>query len=481
MDKQDAYLYQRKGPWPQPSPAHPLGEAPSVVHIPDPEAREWQKLIGNRYLWNIVSYWPEALWDTIQKPHMEEVTDSELNHLANQTIFSRFFFLLRDDYLTVSDALYEGCFWKWLSEAKADDRFFITDFSLMETCICFPGTYAAPMIGLWKQPAGSASKHILAIFQKNTSLVFEPTDGPAWELAKYYLLHGANYRMTLSIHALLHFPMDSVNAITKTALPTHHTVFKLLYPHLQFTLPLNNAVLESPTSPVVNNQLYPYTAFTGEGEGFRDMLVSGYKGIEGNPAYPPYDFSNLPPVYSDYGVFLDRYFYAFLRFTTQVVDLIPEQEWIDIRLWAHYISEWIPGFPNGKRIVEPGMLAVTLAKVMWDLSVAHAADHYNYGQDININKFPLRLRIPPPASRNIPPFDRKKLVDFWDVFRYRMEMKMFFAPTNVTLLKDVDYNFGRRELNILQNRFLSDLRETEATMPVKNFIPLNEIPVSIQY
>jgi hypothetical protein len=45
----------------------------------------------------------------------------------------------------------------------------------------------------------------------------------------------------------------------------------------------------------------------------------------------------------------------------------------------------------------------------------------------------------------------------------------------------VDYNFGRRELNILQNRFLSDLRETEATMPVKNFIPLNEIPVSIQY
>jgi hypothetical protein len=62
-----------------------------------------------------------------------------------------------------------------------------------------------------------------------------------------------------------------------------------------------------------------------------------------------------------------------------------------------------------------------------------------------------------------------------------MEMKMFFAPTNVTLLKDLDYNFGRRELNILQNRFLSDLRETEATMPVKNFIPLNEIPVSIQY
>jgi hypothetical protein len=89
MDKQEAYLYQRKGPWPQPSPAHPLGEAPSVVHIPAPEAREWQKLIGNRYLWNIVSYWPEALWDTIQKPHMEEVTDSELNHLANQTIFSR--------------------------------------------------------------------------------------------------------------------------------------------------------------------------------------------------------------------------------------------------------------------------------------------------------------------------------------------------------------------------------------------------------
>ena len=30
LPKED-YLYQRKGPWPQPSPEHPLGEAPAVV------------------------------------------------------------------------------------------------------------------------------------------------------------------------------------------------------------------------------------------------------------------------------------------------------------------------------------------------------------------------------------------------------------------------------------------------------------------
>ena len=28
------FLYDRRGPWPQPSPNHPFGEAPGVLHIP---------------------------------------------------------------------------------------------------------------------------------------------------------------------------------------------------------------------------------------------------------------------------------------------------------------------------------------------------------------------------------------------------------------------------------------------------------------
>ena len=33
------YLYDRKGPWPQPNPAHPFGEAPAVIHIPKKEKK----------------------------------------------------------------------------------------------------------------------------------------------------------------------------------------------------------------------------------------------------------------------------------------------------------------------------------------------------------------------------------------------------------------------------------------------------------
>lgn len=136
--------------------------------------------------------------------------------------------------------------------------------------------------------------------------------------------------------------------------------------------------------------------------------------------------------------------------------------------------------PNIKEVY---VLAETVANIIWDLSVGHAADHYDYST-ININHMPFCIRVPPPDSKNIPPIDRKKMVRWIDIFRHKYERQMFFVARNVTLLKDVRYNFykpGEGPLRDLNTAFLQKLKETEENLTVYNYIPLDQISRSIQY
>lgn len=61
---------------------------------------------------------------------------------------------------------------------------------------------------------------------------------------------------------------------------------------------------------------------------------------------------------------------------------------------------------------------------------------------------------------------------------------MFFVARNVSLLKDVRYDFnkpGEEKLRGLNERFLKELHETERNLKVYNYIPLDQIARSIQY
>jgi hypothetical protein len=61
---------------------------------------------------------------------------------------------------------------------------------------------------------------------------------------------------------------------------------------------------------------------------------------------------------------------------------------------------------------------------------------------------------------------------------------MFYAPTNVSLLIDVDYGFSDPVLQKYNQEFIEDLKATEAGLSAKgirNFLPLKNISSSIQY
>lgn len=103
---------------------------------------------------------------------------------------------------------------------------------------------------------------------------------------------------------------------------------------------------------------------------------------------------------------------------------------------------------------------------------------------MDMDKMPMRMRIPPPARRNIPAFDHKKLRTFVDTYKHRMEWRMFYMPTNVSLLYNIDYGFTTPELQKINREFLENLKATEQSLQgkgIRNFLPLKKIASSIQF
>jgi hypothetical protein len=491
---QSDYLYERRGPWPQPQPAHPFGFAPGVVHVPKQEQRKWDWTIGIRYKITLLTYWPAAMLYAWSHRSLEPVSDGEFEEILTHSSLSKFISNELNERKEYPNNEKLKIFAEFL-EASPGEKFFVADYTLLKHCQTYPDIYTAATITLFKGDLVNGKRKVVAIYIYDNNLMLTPEDGNAWELGKYFVLQGGAIRITSSAHANLHFPYDSINAISKSALPKDSVLLRLLKPHLDLTLELNYSVLNSPNSPVVNNQHMPYTAFPAPEAGLAGLFLYGYNGMEGNPSYPHYKFQIVPRTFhSDYGTFLMAYYETIKKFVYKVIDQIPEEEYIDIMVWADYIKTWVPEFPAGTDMFdmdEQGnahmkkekLLSKIVANIIWDLSVGHACDHYDYS-NISINKAPLRMRVPPPDSKNMPSLDRKKLINWIDLFKHRFERKMFFAPRNVTLLMDTHYDFNKpseQYLRELNEYFLSDLKKTEQQLTVYNYIPLNQISRSIQY
>jgi hypothetical protein len=86
---QDDFMFGRKGPWPQPSPSHPLGQAPAVVHLPFADQVDWQLHIGLRYLATLLLYWPIAAAKTAEHPGLADVDDPTFDRLLTTGIYSK--------------------------------------------------------------------------------------------------------------------------------------------------------------------------------------------------------------------------------------------------------------------------------------------------------------------------------------------------------------------------------------------------------
>lgn len=470
MNHPKDYLYGRKGPWPQPCPDHPYGESPGVIHLPLGEWVDWWLRIGSRFILQWPLFTPIYFLKGLIHPGCKKVSEKEFHELLTNSMMSRFITPQLDE---LDKKIFKD-------HLQAENDYFIVDLDPVRVVVPFKAMHVSPSKTLLERKNNQF--HVICIWIEKTNSILEPQDGEAWELAKFFVLQGGALCATMVVHPLQHFPLDSINAITKTALPKEHTLFKLLHAHLRFTLPLENAVLNFKMSLLHHDKWWKtYAPFPGPYDGIRDLLVEGYKGIKNNDSYPPFSYPRRPPkIYSGYGTFLDAYYETIYNYVDDVVQSIPVGD-VAVKNWADYIHGWLPGFPNGEEIFQGKALSEVVAYFIWDVTVGHTIDHHNYSE-MDVRKVPLRIRqAPPKKGSRITSY--KKLQTPIDLMKYQLAMRLFFGPTVLTKLIDVEYEFKDPDLKDRARKFKQELRMTEKRLKDQGltYVPLDKIACSIQF
>jgi hypothetical protein len=283
------------------------------------------------------------------------------------------------------------------------------------------------------------------------------------------------------MHPTLHFPYDSINAIIKTALPRDHILFRLLYPHTRFTLPLENAVLNYRSSLLQEKWWMTYAPYPGPPRGLRDLLVEGYQGMKDDLSYEPFSYPMKDPSYEGkYGLYLQTYYRVFYDYVKTVLKDVQEGDF-SINTWADYCHHYVRDFPSSATIWQDDNLIRAVTTYMFTVTVGHSVDHDNYGK-MDKRQIPLRIRHAPP-TKTLAVLNRKSLVKPWDMMKYYMADILFFSPTTVTQLIDVRYRFQEPFQNEAAKKFKDDLRAAEQRLIKQGaqYMPLKTIARSIQY
>ncbi|MEX1033736.1 MAG: hypothetical protein WDZ30_10285 [Cellvibrionaceae bacterium] len=524
VDYQTELLYGSFGPWPTPAPGRPLSEYAEVCNLPKEELKDWKKNVSLKYLWIIASRFLPGLWWAYFRSggRYADFADETFSAHLSHGMYSKFLCPLdKGDLALFKDKV----------PAVNDDprEYQKADFSCMEW-ICnktYPDTYAAATIVLFKvdKPDDPIPRyralaiHIYQVdeqYKKITStadtLTPEDEQQNRWELAKYFALQGAVHRVNMTEHGKLHFPFDSINAITKSILPTQHLLFRLLIPHFRLSLAVDNSVLEGKYSLLSRTNWVIYSPFTAEGKYTRRLIPDAYVGRPGKPnAFPEYWFSPKPSYpKSSFGIYLQKNYAIFHKFITSVIeDTLPAQydcddnsgarrNWEFIALWAESIAEWVPGFPKreqllpwekGVKVVNPNrqLLIDTVTLCLWTLTVAHAADHAGFAQ-AGPTRNVFRIHLKPPLKNTTVENDfHKSLVKRWDLFQSYLTHQLFYKPHNVENLVAVIYDFrghpNELKLNEYRDIFIRELRECDVEERRRDgSLPkLEDVSSSIQY
>ena len=446
----DQFLYNRKGPWPQPSPGHPRLCAPEVLNIPPIEKLLFNETIGMRYLKTQIGFPPFAAQYVVANTAWTGVGDERFNAMMFDTLYTRYLNPLNATELK-----------KFKSQVQKDKPKFSLDpkkkygmynFWAMNLVEPLQYMYCAGTRMIYEEDtSGSTTKRVcvaIVVAQdggRKPDLYIYPEDS-SWGLAKIFVMQGAAYHVLFVVHPALHFPFDSVNAITKTSLPQGHPLFKLLYPHTSYSLALDNAVLESANSVVNNNaQGTRFDPLTGNAYNLQLLFGAGFTGLseaDFGSGYPPFDYMKPQMGFDSlYGQWLEDYYkIAFVPFCTAVASYLVQEKHMDyVLLWAKYNHTYVPGFPHASEL-DPSKndakkvitkLAKTLAIYLWDTSVAHGGDHDDFGWNISSVEKCLRIRRPSPTSRNEAEIKVGDIFTGDDLARADIANEMFFKPTAI--------------------------------------------------
>lgn len=446
-----------------------------MLHIPKAELRDFIGGTMRRLTKSLQKDGPKALRFAVGQPETPPVGDDLLIQVLTESLFSR----TMDPALTESDWALLG------AEVSVEGVVYKHDLHPASFMAPLPGLYVAgPTVYTRRPSAGARCVPVGIAFPRPGAqgpLLLRPSDGAAWELAKHHAVQAAFYTGLYGTHPLVHFPVDAINALTKVVLPVNHVVARLLLPHFYTQLSLNFSVMFIDKSPLHNDQSLPFAGFANDGpRSALNMTQEVYAGMPDHPGYPGYTWDAEPAkMHSDYGAFLEGYHRIILAFVIEVLADVDRSD-PDLRRWWRECGAHVRGFPGLEVLATPGELEAAVAFVIWNAAIVHSVDHYSFGT-LPLVPHLLRLRVPPPTSRTIPPLDRTQFTTVEDRFRMFFTHRMHIRPNTARKLVDVDYTFASPERQAAQARFIAALRVVDADPGVTRHAPLEDIATSIQY
>lgn len=432
------FLYPHNELWPEKSFDYPYAQAPTISNIPDPERADWEKHVGRYYKDNAIKFGLESTEFSVS--NFEHHGISGYGSLSDETFLQLICEGLYSKFLVTLDESDIQLFGIQPADVETY-QYLKSDLSCMRVVRkTWEREYLAPAIVVIKRPrakdaqAWSYDYQLVAIalaqnegdgrYAFSRELVFNPKDHgnlPAWWLAKFFALQGAIHRINLVDHMRVHFPSDTINAVTKSVLPKWHLLQQLLLPHFWLTLPVNNTVLEGDRSIINRDSWYPWSPLVAKGVEIRRLIPLSWGGAsycwdEPTNAYPHYAFGLEPESLPFIGLEVSRfakfqldYFPPVLKFTSSVIGLLPELaanaaddrlEWLEIRRWAYEISKLVPGFPDDAAIRSKDTLARVCAMIIWNAAIVHTTDHSALHNMMDTHPVPFIMRVPPPKSND---------------------------------------------------------------------------------
>ncbi len=458
------------GLWPQKSILH-QDFYPSVLGLPLADRKEHFIVNASRYLGQVARHWPQAAYQTQTKPRLATLTDETFLDLFLTTSLSQIIQL----YVEPSDA---EIFAKTLPDFDHSSTKWATiDLTFVPKEHLLPNLKAFSTVALL-EVLGNQRYRLTAILADDK--VLKPSDGAAWEIARYMLLANAGHHLMQLKHTRLHLGIDALNAITRSFLPASHRIHRLLRPHMRYTLGLHEAVIHHRRSVFHNSQREIYAGFAYDANGTHALLKAGRAGFAGRRAYPPYLFeTGLFGEHVSYGCYRKEWFEIVRKFVAHALNDIDPKEDL-IQLWAHHISNWVPGFPDPIALKSKDLLFDCLATYICTVSVFHTADHHAYSS-IEPQYAPLRIRKHFSQVIGQASLDRSSILSKEDHFRHLLCHRMFFKPVILSSLADVTYELADEDSQQAIKNFRQDMQALDQKWAQTKFPKSHEIATSLQY
>ncbi|XP_075896547.1 arachidonate 12-lipoxygenase, 12S-type isoform X2 [Nelusetta ayraudi] len=272
---------------------------------------------------------------------------------------------------------------------------------------------AAPICLLYQHPDGNLMPIAIQVEQTPgpSNPIFLPTDPPfAWLLAKTWVRH-AEFQMFQVLSHLLrtHLVMEVFCVATLRQLPAVHPIYKLLAPHMRYTLEIN---CRGRTQLISADGIFKKVVSTG-GEGLLVLAQREYKTLSYRSLQPFHDFadrgvSQLPNYfYREYSLMLWE---AIHSFVSGIVSLYYQsdhdvQEDEELRAWLSDVSQEgfkeLPNFGLPQDLSTKEELCTVLSVAIFIGTVQHAAT--NNGQFdwcAWVPNTPCTMRQPPPEDKD---------------------------------------------------------------------------------